>query len=92
MKIDAEGFEPRIFLRAAKVFDAVTIPFITMEWEWHRRTCTGVKTREQALVDKMFRFFKTRKYEAYTPGDRKPLFRQNCSHWPLDVLWVRNDV
>ena len=90
MKIDVEGFEPRVILSAEKIFDAVSIPLIHMEWIWQRNTCQGNLTREHVLVDKMFSFLKKRKYNVYNTVGGERLSRKDCSKWRGDVVWIRD--
>ena len=92
MKIDIEGSEHLAFSNASKLFTALKIPYIFMEFVFQRRFC-GPKqadTTDNRLSNRMFSFFKrhgyTRVYASNLKSHILPL--NSCSQWPGDVIWV----
>ena len=83
LKIDIEGFEPFAFAQATKLFNAVRINIIFMEW-----ANLPKQVDETGLIEKMIKFL----YENdLMPFDlsSKPLERANWLKWPHDIIWKR---
>ena len=90
MKVDIQGYEPKAFSSAEKLFMAVFIPMIHMEMVLFKENCHGPKTKEAKLVQDMITFFKKHSYEAYdTTGTRK--LGKDCSSWPYNGVWIRKE-
>ena len=72
MKVDIQGYEPKAFRAAEKLFKAVFIPMIHMEMVLFKESCRKPKTKDAQLVRDMMAFFKKLTYEAYdVTGTRK---------------------
>jgi FkbM family methyltransferase len=83
MKIDIEGFEPFAFLKSSRLFDAVDICVIFMEW--------GNKAKETgtnlALIDGMVKFLRQ---QGLQPYDYSGILTGNYSSWSWDIVWRKN--
>ena len=82
LKIDIEGFEPYAFQNAHKLFDAIDIKVIFMEW--------GTLAKERELneyIVHMIDFLVRRNYSAY--GNNELLNTDKWNMWPWDVIWKK---
>ena len=81
MKIDIEGFEPRAFRGASRLFDQVEIKYVFMEW-------SNKATDPLALT--LIKFFESRGYVAHDPAlTALPAAPEGISRWPFDIVWVK---
>ena len=84
MKIDIEGFEPYAFQHASKLFDALDIQIIFMEWgEKHKHF-----SKEIQIVHDMVEFLQKRNFHIYDVqmGD----LSADWNTWPQDVIWKKD--
>jgi hypothetical protein len=82
MKIDIEGFEPYAFQGSLKLFEAVDICVIFMEWG---RKIYATK-KHVALIDKMIKFLKQRKMQ---PFNDTILLEGDWDSWGRDIVWKK---
>ena len=92
MKIDIEGSEHLALSEASKLFTALKIPYIFMEFVFQRGFC-GFKqadTRDKRLSNKMFKFLREHGYTRVYASDfrGRPLRSDSCTRWPNDIIWV----
>ena len=86
MKVDCEGFEYRVFKKAAKLFDTVNITYIEMEWMHIKKFIKYDLLRPEA--EELTQFFKTRGYGVFSlKGDS--LADVHWKDWPDDVAWKK---
>jgi FkbM family methyltransferase len=83
MKIDIEGFEPYAFQKASKLFDAVDICVMFMEWG-HKAQETSTNV---ALIDEMVTFLKQ---HGLKPYDDAGLLTRSWSSWSWDIVWRKD--
>ena len=92
MKIDIEGSEHLAFSNASKLFTALKIPYVFMEFVHQRRFCHHKQAHKlwNRLSYRMFLFFKRHGYKRVYASNikRHRLHFTSCSRWPGDVIWV----
>ena len=92
MKIDIEGREPRALAAADRLFDAIDIPYIMMEWHLiNRILLESTSDEEQAFAIEMVRFLDERDYVPESIG-RVPLNIFKMNGWPGNVIWKKNTI
>jgi FkbM family methyltransferase len=82
MKIDIEGSESFVVESGYRVFDTLNIPYVQMEW------MHTVKYPERVRV--VLNFFSQRHYLPMT-DQCQPLKLTECSTWPIDVFWLKQN-
>jgi len=87
MKIDIESQEPEAFRHAEKLFSAVDIRYVLMEWD--KMPITPVVFAERiGHIEAMIDFFFSRGYQVYTE-QWEILERLYWREWPRNVIWAR---
>jgi len=86
MKIDIEGFEPFAFEHADKLFDAIDVQVIFMEWG-----NLPPSTDRHSNVVKMINFLLGRNLVPRGDGD-KVLKKEDWKNWPWDIIWVHSNL
>jgi len=88
MKIDIEAYEPIAFKKASKLFDALDIRMVFMEW-------TNLKDQEDLTkeINAMISFFTKRHYIPFGPIDNERLdLKKWRNGWGVDVIWKKMDI
>lgn len=88
MKIDIEAYEPIAFRKAAKLFDALDIRLVFMEW-------TNLKDQDDLTrdINNMIKFFTNRSYIPFDPVDNERLDLKKWKNgWGVDVIWKKMDI
>ena len=83
MKIDIEGSESFVFESGSRVFDAVDIPLVQMEWFQIAQN----EDRVRLVLD----FFNERRYRPVTRGCDL-LSQREYKTWPGDVYWLKRNA
>lgn len=96
MKLDIEGFEPFVFERASRLFDAYQIPAVFMEFGKSVQKLASQRNESSPYalkISKMLEFFKRRNYEPYeVNGINKLDYNRWRYDWPWDVYFKKCDV
>ena len=91
IKIDIQGFEHLAFQHAEKLFDAVYIPYILMEWGIinHHYISASHISEDKTKVIRMIDFLIKRGYVVRSQPEGKPLnIGKGWGVWTMDVLWI----
>ena len=91
LKVDIQGYECQAFTHSEKLFKALEIPYVFMEWgvmreHYQSENYTSAdKYRVQQLIKTMF----DQSYRPYSHSDDgyKPLDPHQWHLWPFDIIW-----
>lgn len=85
MKIDIEGYELKAFLKASKLFAAVDIYAVFIEW---MGKSDPVRFPDN-VIDEYLNFMYSRDFEVRHPDSLGVLERSHHRQWPGDIVWVK---
>ena len=86
MKIDCEGFEYKVFKKATKLLDSISIPYIMMEFTHYKAWYHMPKYKSR--IDE---FIKLMRSKGYVPSSiDSAQLRDNWSGWPNDIAWIKS--
>ena len=90
MKLDIEGEEVPALSHSSKLFDAVDIPLVFMEWWGGEKPYELYRSPEQvAMVNTVLEFLTARGYRVYDTAKR-PSSLDQWKKWPFEVLWIKD--
>ena len=93
IKVDTQGFEHRIFMRAERFLSSVLVPYIFMEWQLMKKhfVASNHTSEDKQLVQTMVDFLMLKRYRPYklSVSGAHALVPSLWHQWPDDVIWRR---
>ncbi|ESO83274.1 hypothetical protein LOTGIDRAFT_169491 [Lottia gigantea] len=82
IKMDVEEHEMNVLVGGQRFLDSVDVPYILMEWFWHKKPSGKFGP---SIIDYMTK----RNYKPFHPATDALLSLNDYHNWPIDVLWKK---